>query len=183
MKISFNSPVILVFTAICVIFFCIDEYLVFNFNSYIALGPHFDYKIHTYVTAVLGHEGLNHIIGNLTFILLLGPLLEWKYGSKKLITLMLITAVVTGLLNKLFFNTGLIGASGIVFLLIILSSFANYEKGKIPLTFVLVFVLFVGKEVIASYETDNVSQFAHIIGGVVGGIAGFILSRKQLQEV
>ena len=96
---------------------------------------------------------------------------------------MLITVVVTGLLNKIFFNTGLIGASGIVFLLIILSSFANYEKGKIPLTFVLVFVLFVGKEVIASYETDNVSQFAHIIGGVVGGIAGFILSRKQLQEV
>ena len=47
----------------------------------------------TYVrffTHVLGHAGWEHFIGNATYILLLGPMLEEKYGSKKLIFVILV---------------------------------------------------------------------------------------------
>lgn len=179
MRITFNSPVVLTYTIVCVVFFLIDTYLVAGFNSHIALSPNFDWNLYTYFTFVLGHANLDHIMGNMAFVLLLGPLLEWKYGSKNLLILMIITAVVTGVLNKLFFNTGLIGASGIVFLFIVLSSFTNYTKGTIPLTFILVFLLFVGKEIMSVYKTDNISQFAHIIGGVIGGISGFVIKLKK----
>lgn len=179
MRITFNSPVVLTYTIVCVVFFLINTYLVAGFNNHIALSPNFDWNLHTYLTFVLGHANLDHIMGNMAFVLLLGPLLEWKYGSKNLLILMVITAVVTGVLNKLFFNTGLIGASGIVFLFIVLSSFTNYTKGTIPLTFVLVFLLFVGKEIMSVYKTDNISQFAHIIGGVIGGVSGFVIKLKK----
>ncbi len=180
-KITFNSPLILAFTAICVGTFVLDQYVFNGLNKYLTLSPYFDWNIHTYFTAPIAHGSMEHLMGNLTFILLLGPLLEWKYNTKELLILMLITAVVTGVLNKIFFPTGLIGASGIVFLFIILSSFTNREKG-IPLTFILVFLLFVGKEIMSSYKEDNISQFAHIIGGIVGAVAGFVIKPDSFKE-
>jgi hypothetical protein len=41
-------------------------------------------------------------------------------------------------------------------------------------TFILVALLFIGKEIIQSLNTDQISQFAHIIGGVCGSFFGFI---------
>ena len=52
--------------------------------------------------------------------------------------MILVTALLTALLNAVFFNTGLLGASGIVFMLILLSSCANIRAGEIPLTLILV---------------------------------------------
>jgi membrane associated rhomboid family serine protease len=106
--------------------------------------------------------------------LLLGPIVEEKYGDSRTLFMMLITALVTGLLNLLFFHTGLMGASGIVFMLILLVSFTNTKSGEIPVTFILVALLFIGKEVIASLNSDQISQFAHIIGGVCGSVFGFV---------
>jgi len=95
--------------------------------------------------------------------------------------MIIITALVTGLLNISFFDTGLLGASGIVFMLILLVSFTNVKGGQIPLTFILVAILFVGKEVMHSLSADQVSQFAHIIGGVCGSIFGFLGKKKNDQ--
>jgi membrane associated rhomboid family serine protease len=123
---------------------------------------------------VLGHSGWDHLIGNLTFMLLIGPILEEKYGSKRLLIMIFITALSTGILNLIFFNTGLLGASGVVFMLILLGSFVNLSSGKIPLTFVLVVILFLGKEIVDSLRNDNISQFAHIMGGIIGTVFGFL---------
>ena len=43
--------------------------------------------------------------------------------------MMLITALVTGIMNVLFLPTGLQGASGIVFMFILLISVTNIKKG------------------------------------------------------
>ena len=96
----------------------------------------------TYVrlfTHVLGHSGWSHFMGNAAYILLLGPMLEEKYGSSALVKVILITALVTGLVNNIFFSSvGLCGASGVVFAFIILTSFTGFKTGEIPLTFILV---------------------------------------------
>lgn len=92
--------------------------------------------------------------------------------------MILVTAFVTGLLQIAFFNHALLGASGVAFMLILLSSFTN-NGGGIPLTFILVVILFLGKEVLNSFGADQVSQFAHIIGGILGGIFGFFLEGGQ----
>ena len=183
MRISYNSPVILTFALICTGVFFIDQFTGGNlmqfFTVYTSIGAH---PLHagSLFTHVIGHGSMNHLLGNLTFVLLLGPIVEEKYGWKKTLLMLVLTALITGLINVAFFDTGLLGASGIVFMLILLVSFTNVKDGKIPLTFILVALLFVGKEVIQSMQEDHVSQAAHIIGGVCGSVFGFLAKGKKV---
>ncbi len=176
MKQKFNTPVILGLSLISVAVFVLDKIMLGTLMPYFTLGQvstSSALSLLTLFTHVIGHGSIEHLMGNLTFILLLGPIVEEKYGDSRTLFMMLITALVTGILNLLFFHTGLMGASGIVFMLILLVSFTNTKSGEIPVTFILVALLFIGKEVIESLNTDQISQFAHIIGGVCGSIFGF----------
>ena len=120
-------------------------------------------------THVLGHNGWSHFIGNSSYLLLLGPLLEEKYGTRVLIEVIMITSFVTGIVNYIFFwNVGLCGASGIVFAFIILASFTEFKDGEIPLTVILVAIIFIGQQVYDGLAVqDNISNMAHIVGGIV----------------
>jgi rhomboid protease GluP len=132
------------------------------------------------ISYTLCHADFQHFIGNILLLLMLGPILEEKYGTKLLTLMTLFTAFVTGLLNVLLFDSGIIGASGIVFMFIVLSSVVNMKQKEIPLTFIFIVLIYVGGEVINSFNADNISQFAHIIGGIIGGGLGFLFSRKQV---
>jgi GlpG protein len=137
----------------------------------------------TYVrmfTHVLGHAGWSHYIGNMMYLLLLGPMLEEKYGSRSIIEVILVTGLVTGLVTWFLFpNIALCGASGVVFAFIMMTSFTSFKEGEIPLTVILVAIIFIGQQV---YEgilvQDDISNMAHILGGIVGAIAGYILNKK-----
>ncbi len=126
------------------------------------------------LTHVIGHTNWKHFSGNFLYILLIGPIIEEKYGSKELLCMILSTAGITGILNTLIGKNRILGASGIVFMLIVLSSFVNIEAGKIPLTFVLICLFYITDELIKSLTAhDNISHFSHIIGGICGAIFGF----------
>jgi GlpG protein len=119
-------------------------------------------------------------MSNAAYILLLGPMLEEKYGSSALVKVILITALVTGLVNNFFFpSVALCGASGVVFAFIILTSFTGFKMGEIPLTFILVVVIFIGQQIYEGvFVNDNVSQLTHIIGGIVGAAIGYRWNKK-----
>lgn len=129
---------------------------------------------------VLGHGSSEHLFSNLIVLLLVGPMLEEMYGPAFIAGLTAVTALLTGLVMTLFFSGNLLGASSVVFALIILSSFANAKSGTIPLTFVLISLIFLGGEVLRALRgTDNIAQFAHILGGLLGGAAGFLMARRM----
>jgi len=132
------------------------------------------------VCHVLGHEGYAHYMGNMTLLLVVGPSLEEKYGSKKLLFCIFVTALISGLAQFCFFpGTALLGASGIVFMMIVLSSLAGMKEGTIPLTLILVAVIYLGGEVVDAFTAqDNVSQLTHIIGGICGAALGFKMNRR-----
>ena len=128
-------------------------------------------------THVLGHASGEHYSGNMMLLLLTGPMLEEKYGSRRLLLVMLCTAVTTGLLHLFLFpDYGVLGASGIVFAFILLSSITGSRSGQIPLTLIVVAVLYLGGEVIdaALAANQQVSQLSHIIGGAVGAFFGYL---------
>ena len=108
-------------------------------------------------------------------------MLEEKYGSKTLVEVIAITAVVTAVANYLLFPmVALCGASGVVFAFILMSSFTSFKDGEIPLTFILVVVFFLGREIIDGiFVSDQISNFAHIVGGIIGGLAGYGLNVKS----
>mgnify|MGYP000107552497 CR=1 FL=1 len=125
---------------------------------------------------VLGHADYSHYMSNMLLLLLVGPPLEEKYGWKKMVWFMAATALVTGLVQFIFFpNSALLGASGIVFMMIVLSSFTESRGGGIPITLILVVIFYLGGEIIDGIRnTDSVSQLTHVVGGVLGMIFGFL---------
>ncbi len=183
-KIKYNSPVILSFTILSFIALLIgyatnglSTTYVFTVYRGSLSSPMFYLRLFTHV---IGHVDWQHFLGNFMLILLVGPMLEEKYGSDKLLIMIVITALITGLINVIFFDTGLLGASGVAFMLILLSSFVNNKEGEIPLTLILVAFAYIGNEVINGFiSTDNISQVTHIIGGVCGAISGFTISKRS----
>ena len=91
--------------------------------------------------------------------------------------MMILTALFTAALNIFLFPDGLMGASGIAFMLILLTPFAGAKAGTIPLTFILIAVLYLLQEFFNILKQDNISQFAHIAGGLLGSIFGFLGAR------
>lgn len=132
-----------------------------------------------FVLHVLGHSSYSHYIGNIMMILVIGPALEERYGSKPLFWAIFITALVSGMVQWIFFpSTALLGASGIVFMMIVMSSLAGMKNGCIPLTLILVLVLYIGGEIIDGVTLkDNISQLTHIVGGICGAVLGIAMRK------
>ncbi len=112
-------------------------------------------------------------MGNISIILLLGPIVERRYGTKRLFFMVSATGFVTAIVHILLWDHTLLGASGIVFMLIVLSSMVEIRGKEIPFTFLLIVLLYIGKEIVAALSEDQISQFAHIAGGVMGMVFGF----------
>ena len=130
---------------------------------------------------VLGHSSYSHYMGNMLLLLLVGPPVEDRFGSRNTLIYIAITALVTGVVQLVFFpGTALMGASGVVFMLIVLSSFTENRKDGIPVTMVVVVVLYLGRELIDGLLVqDNVSQITHIVGGLCGLAFGLSGQRKK----
>lgn len=183
-KITFNSPVVLGFIFISLGVLILGFLTRGTSNELLFMTYHSSLTNPlTYVrlfTHVLGHSGWAHYIGNASYILLLGPALEEKYGSGKVLQVILITALVTGVVNYiLFWNVSLCGASGVVFAFILMTSFTSFKSGEIPLTVILVAIVFLGQQVYEGiFLQDNISNLSHILGGIVGAVVGYKLNRK-----
>lgn len=128
------------------------------------------------LTYIFGHADFEHVIGNLSIILLLGPLVELKFGWQKFSLMVVSTAILTAILHTLLWDNGLIGASGIAFMLIVVTSLLNTRGKDIPITFILVVLLFLGQEIYSSFKNDQISHFAHLFGGAMGAFWGFYRS-------
>jgi len=175
MKLTFDSPFTLTFTIAAVLIFFIAP-IGSDWSGFFILSgvTHCENPVWyaSFLGYTLGHASIEHLVGNLSIFLLLGPILEHRYGTKKMIIMSTITGVTTAIFHVLFWDEGLLGASGLVFMFIILSSLSHSRSGEIPLSFIFIVLLYLGNEIYASFENDQISQFAHIAGGIAGGIYG-----------
>lgn len=187
-RISFNAPVVLGFTLLCLGVLILD--IVTKRASTDALFSVYRSSLLnplTYVRFfghVVGHAGWEHFFGNIMMLLVVGPLLEEKYGSSNILLVILTTAFITGLINFIFFpKVQLLGASGVVFAFILLSSFTSIKDGKLPLTFILVAAIYIGQQVYDGiFVKDNISNLTHITGGVVGSALGFVMNKHKMSR-
>lgn len=177
-RLQYNSPVVLTFALISLIALWLGkltdgwttQYLFSVWHSSLA-------DILTYPRMflhVLGHTDYGHYIGNMMMILVVGPSLEEKYGSRNLLNAILITALVSGIIHWAFFpGSALLGSSGIVFMMIVMASLAGMRDGGIPITLILVLILYLGGEIVDGIMlSDNVSQLTHVVGGICGAFLG-----------
>jgi len=188
LKITFNAPAILAFALACVAVQVVNvlthgasNRLLFSTYRSSLLNPLTWLRC---VTHVLGHVDWSHLLNNMMLLLVLGPMLEEKYGTANIVFVMLATAIATAVVNMVFFpNVALLGASGIVFAMVLLSSITSTDGHTIPLTFILVAVLYIGQQVYEGiFVADNISQMGHIVGGLVGTALGFVMSRNRMSR-
>ena len=185
LKITNNSPVILGFALVSLGVLVLNILTGGRSNRLLFMTWHSSLKSPlTYLrffTHILGHNGWSHYIGNMAYILLLGPMLEEKYGSLKILEVMGITGLVTGLITYFFFPlVALCGASGVVFAFILLTSFTSFRAGELPVTVILVALIYLGQQVYEGlFVQDNISNLSHIAGGVVGAVSGYRLNMKK----
>lgn len=186
LKISFNSPVVLSFTAICFIALVLN-WITKGYTNNLLFSVYHSSLTQplTYLRFfghIAGHANWNHFIGNITLLLVIGPLLEEKYGSLNILFVILSTALVTGIVNYIFFpNIQLLGASGVVFAFILLSPITSFKEGTIPLTLILVAVIYIGGQIYdCIFVNDNVANLTHILGGMVGASLGIIMNKNKM---
>lgn len=180
-KFQYNATVILSFFFICLIILIIDKIMRGKFSTMFFSSGRNDSLLNplTYFKLVshsLGHSNWDHLYSNFLKILLIGPLIEEKYGSHQLLIMMIITSLIIGIINRLFSKNRILGASGIAYMLIVLCSFVNIEDGKIPLTLVLILLFFVVDEIInlLRRKKDGVSHLGHVTGAICGLILGIL---------
>ena len=183
---DFNSIVIISYLILSFIALVLDKITRGKSNLYLfecyRSSP---FNILTYVrlfTHSIGHAGWEHFVHNFLYILLVGPMIEEKYGSVNLVIMFLITSFVIGVFNILFDNYRLRGASGNVYMLIVLSSFSNIQDGKIPITVILIVIFYIVGEMkrsITDHES-NTYHDGHLLGAVCGLIFGiFFMSHSS----
>lgn len=180
-KLDYNAPVILTYFFICLVILIIDklshgkfsETFFTTYKNDSLLNPLTYFKL---ISHSLGHADWDHLYSNFIKILLIGPLIEEKYGSINLLIAMVLTSLTIGIVNKLLGKGGILGASGIAYMLIILSSFANMENGKIPITLTLIILFFVVDEVIKLLQRkkDGISHLGHVTGAICGIVLGIL---------
>lgn len=187
--VSYNAPVTLTFSLAAVAILAADKILVpglvqalFTVPGRIGSQAAFDWTsaldYARLFLHVLGHQDWGHLLSNLSFVLLLGPLLEERYGGAMLTLMIAVTALVTGVLNVCFVPRPMLGSSGVAFMMILLSSFTAISRHQIPLTFLLVLVLYMGRELAAGLQDQGASSLAHIAGGLCGSLFGFLAAHS-----
>ena len=183
LRLQYNAPVVLTFSLLSLgalifgmltgggstrLLFCVYRAPLTDPLTYVRMFTH-----------VLGHANYTHFIGNIMLLLVIGPPLEEKYGSRRLLGCVVLTALISGLVQFLLFpGSALLGASGIVFMCILLSSLSGMRGEAIPLTLILVAVFYLGGEWLDAVTVqDNVSHLTHILGGLCGAILGFAMRK------
>lgn len=177
---QYNSIVILSYFFICLFTLFLNWLTKGNSNSYLfSSGRDSIFNPLTYIrmfTHVLGHANWEHFRNNFLYILLIGPIIEEKYGSINLLIMILITAGITGLINCIISKKQILGASGIGFMLILLSSLVNIQDSKIPITLILICIFYIVSEIVDGlFKKDNVSHLSHLLGAICGFIYGFYI--------
>ena len=169
-KLSFNSPIVLGFTILCFVALALN---------WVTKGWANRTFFSVYHSSLLSPFTYIRMFGHVV-----GPLLEEKYGSSNILFVILTTALVTGIVNYVFFpHVQLLGASGVVFAFILLSPFTGVKEGTVPVTLLLVGIIYIGGQIYEGlFVYNNVANLTHILGGLVGGGLGYVMHKNKMNR-
>ncbi len=195
----FDSPVVLSFVLISLVIFIADcasssfvsSFLAcraskgevpFNFSSFI------DYI--RLILYVFGYHSSSDFFITMMVLLLLGPLIEERYGSSIFSLMIFVTSLSGGVLTATLSSENLLGSKGIAFMLIILSFLSEFSKGYIPASCLLSFILFFMDGFIGLKSDMHFSDFTQysvkvlvlLASGISGSLFGFLASPKKRQR-
>ncbi len=197
-KISYNAPFTLTFTFVCVFVFLLDNYVLKGFlnnNLLICKAGKgeipFDFKsVKDYFALILhvfAERDISALFINLMFMNILAVPLEEKYGGPILLLMASVTSLISGVLTACIGFTPLAGYLSVILLMIFLSSLDAFQKKQILLSWVLVILAFILRDILSS-STDGttlnfsarlVTALINLIAGLAGSLFGFLAVPKN----
>lgn len=198
-KLTFDYPVTVTFVIVSLVLFLLDVYafkgkmfssILICHGSKQAMVP-FNFKSPADFTGLFlfafGNASWEMLFANLIAILLLGQILEERYGSVMLGLMMFISTLISGVLTACISTVPLTGAGCVIFMMAVLVSLTELTKKRIPLSCLLVFVLFLSFEIFRNAKgvsgTDVMQKICGVlvemIGGICGSIFGFLVLPKK----
>ena len=189
-RLSIEAPVVIGFVTACILLHILNCTILpgismglFAVDDFINLTNPLMYV--RFVTHIFGHSSLGHLKGNVTHLLLVGPSAEAAFGSKAILEIMLMVALSSAVAHVWFGrnHSRQLGASGVVFALILLNSLVSAKTGKIPMSFLLTACLWIGDELWKFFFAgDKTSHHAHLTGAICGTIGGYMIHKRHEQE-
>lgn len=188
LKFAFDAPVTISFALFSIILFFIDGLILKGKLSaailssptastgslpFVASSPASYARLLLYV---FGAASWSALLANLLFILLLGPSMEERYGSVVIGIMMVVSALFTGVLNACFCSVSMNGCTSIVFMMIFLNSFMSFSKKKLPLSFFLIFVIYIAYGAFQNSGSEVTAQILGIVTCVAGGLCGSLFA-------
>lgn len=190
----FDSPVTISFSLLSVLLFVLnclpikgtpDIKILSSPTTSAGPIPFMATQISSYLRLFLYAFGSQNFVGllsNLLFLLMLGPVMEERYGSLVIGIMMAVSVLFSGVLNTCFCETSLQGCMPIIFMMIFLNSFMSFSKKKIPVSFFVIFVFYIVREVSGKTFSEIVGLIICITGGLCGSLFAFLTSPKARAE-
>lgn len=190
----FDSPVTISFSLLSVLLFVLnclafkgtlDVKILSSPTTSAGPIPFMATQISSYLRLFLYAFGSQNFVGllsNLLFLLMLGPVMEERYGSLVIGIMMAVSVLFSGVLNTCFCETSLQGCMPIIFMMIFLNSFMSFSKKKIPVSFLVIFVFYIAREVSGKTFSEIVGLIICITGGLCGSLFAFLTSPKVRAE-
>ena len=190
----FDSPVTISFSLLSVLLFVLNCFAIKGTLDVKILTspttsagpiPFMATQISSYLRLFLYAFGSQNFVGllsNLLFLLMLGPVMEERYGSLVIGIMMAVSVLFSGVLNTCFCETSLQGCMPIIFMMIFLNSFMSFSKKKIPVSFLVIFVFYIAREVSGKTFSEIVGLIICITGGLCGSLFAFLTSPKARAE-
>lgn len=194
LKISYDAPVTLTFSLLCIVLYLIDTLFCKGFLSENVLAspttgegalPFVFSQFASYPRLILyifGSESISLLLADLIFILLLGPSMEERYGSVVVGIMIAVSALFSGVLNACFCKNSIHGAAPIVFMMIFLNAFMTFTKRKLPISFVCVMGMYIAYEWIPHGGSGIIEVVISMAGGLCGSLFAFLTSPKARAE-
>lgn len=178
--VSFESTTTIFLIFIAFVVTLIQEFFIPGFASNFATHNKWDAGI---ILHVFGHSGWSHFIGNTIYIAMLGPSVEDRFGTIPLALMTLITALVIGAVS-IVTQTPCYGLSTVAYMWVILNTFYSDEQEGIPVTSLILLLVFVLPEAISIFTKhgDHIAHQNHVLGAACGfgfGIATKIICSTE----
>ncbi|MGM5483455.1 MAG: rhomboid family intramembrane serine protease [Nanobdellota archaeon] len=135
------------------------------------------------ITSMFLHADPAHLLFNMYALLLFGPLIEQKVGSKRFLTVFLISGIMAALISLPFYDRAL-GASGAIMGIIGLTIMLMPDLQvllffAIPMSLRTAGIIFAFIDIFGIFVPSGVANIAHLAGLGTGLLAGWYFKKKR----
>ncbi len=171
----------LLLCGICIGIFVLQALLP-SFTDLISLSQASWWQPWRFVTALVAHGSLGHLLYNIFALALFGSILEVLLGGRKFLAVFFSTGIVANVLALLVYPNSL-GASGAIFGII--GTLVILRPGMVVFAFGLPMPMFIAAalwaigDIIGLFVPSNIGNVAHLAGLALGLLCGALARHYQ----